>query len=275
MSNEITKQENWHIETSTEQQAGPHIPAIQWETVYGPISNTTIATFLFLVIVVIFSILGKLALVKRDSKLKMFFISFIKFFDTHLQDSFGNKKFARAYYPLVVGVFFIIFFGNLFWLIIDWLGASISPTIFHYVRPMHSDLNTTFVLALITVTFFLWISMKTQWATKFTKWYLFNFHGKNILEKLINVFVWWLHLIWVPVTLASLSLRLFGNIFAWIVLIWVITYLWSTISSNLLEAGRFLAIPFWFFEVFVAFIQAVVFAGLMISYFNQAREKSH
>jgi F0F1-type ATP synthase membrane subunit a len=30
-------------------------------------------------------------------------------------------------------------------------------------------------------------------------------------------------------------------------------------SENLLEVGKLLSVPFWFFEVFVALIQAVVF----------------
>jgi F0F1-type ATP synthase membrane subunit a len=33
-----------------------------------------------------------------------------------------------------------------------------------------------------------------------------------------------------------------------------------------------LSIPFWFFEFFVAFVQSVVFAALIISYINQAKE---
>jgi F-type H+-transporting ATPase subunit a len=136
---------------------------------------------------------------------------------------------------------------------------------------MHSDLNTTLVLAIITVISFLGISFKYVWKVKTVKSYLFNFKWANTTEKFINVFVWWLHLIWIPATVASLSLRLFGNIFAWIVLIWVITYLWAvmTESFHLLETWRLLSVPFWFFEVFVAFIQAAVFGWLMIAYFSQ------
>jgi F0F1-type ATP synthase membrane subunit a len=36
-----------------------------------------------------------------------------------------------------------------------------------------------------------------------------------------------------------------------------------------------LSVPFWFFEVFVALIQAVVFTWLMIAYFKQASEEHH
>ncbi len=44
-------------------------------------------------------------------------------------------------------------------------------------------------------------------------------------------------------------------------------------SSSLFEVGRFLSVPFWFFELFVAIVQAMVFAGLAIAYIGQAREE--
>jgi F-type H+-transporting ATPase subunit a len=142
-----------------------------------------------------------------------------------------------------------------------------------YLRPMHSDLNTTLVLAAITVITFLWVAIKTHWVGHTVKWYVFNFSWKTIAEKFINVFVGWLHFIWVPATLVSLSLRLFGNIFAWIILISVITYLWQMMSENLFQVWRFLSVPFWFFEFFVALVQAIVFGALIISYVNQAKEE--
>jgi F0F1-type ATP synthase membrane subunit a len=41
------------------------------------------------------------------------------------------------------------------------------------------------------------------------------------------------------------------------------------------EFGRIMVIPFWFFEVFVALIQAIVFTFLMIAYFKGAAEHGH
>lgn len=262
-------------EVQTEQHVWPHIPKIQWETVYGPISNTNVATFLFLILVVIFSVFAKKALKKENSKLKVAVLDFISILDKNILDSFHDKKFSRAFFPLVAWFFVIILFGNLFWLLIDWAGASISPNILQYVRPMNSDLNTTLVLWMVTVFTFLAIAIKTSGAWGTVKGYLFNFSGHNLTEKCINVFVGWLHLVSVPSTVASLSLRLFGNIFAWVILIWVITYLWVLMSASFFEVGRLISIPFWFFEVFVAFIQAAVFLMLMISYFNQSRESHH
>ena len=262
------------IETITQTETKhewPHIPKIQWEQVYWPISNTNIATFIFFLIVLIFSITVNRLLKSDKSRLKSAVLHLVWTLDAYITDSFDDKKFARSFFPLIWWIFCIILFWNLFWLVIDWVWSSISPTILEYVRPINSDLDTTLVLAFITVVTFLWISFKYVWVWHTIKWYLFNFTWEKVSEKFINVFVWWLHLFSVPSTIASLSLRLFGNIFAWIVLIWVISYLWVFMSESLFEVWRFLTIPFWFFEIFVAFIQAVVFMGLMISYFKQSK----
>lgn len=265
-----------HGDTHAEEHVGPHIPLIQWEQVWGPISNTSVTTFLFFIIVLVVSLLANRALHSpKKSRLRNFFLTLVKFFDEYLRDSFGDKAFARKHFVLVVGIFSIVFFGNMLGLIIDWIGASVSPTVLTYLRPMHSDLNTTAVLALITVIMILTITVKTQWPVATVKSYLFNFHGHNFVEKCVNVFVGWLHFIWLGATFASLSLRLFGNIFAGVVLLWVITYLGSLATQNLFEVGRVLTIPFWFFEVGVALIQAIVFAGLIIAFFNSAKAEHH
>jgi len=260
------------IHTSQE-HSGPHIPLIQWETVYGPISNTTLTSLLFLIIVTIVGVLAKKTLKsEKKSKLRLSILTFVKFFDDQLREAFGSKEKSRKFYPLVVGMFVLIFFGNMLGLVIDWFGLSIAPNILYYLRPMHSDLNTTLVLAIITVFIMLKVQVGSQGAVWTVKSYVFNNQWSNIMEKGIGVFMGWLHLIGIPVTAASLALRLFGNIFAWVILISVISFLTAFATGGLFEVGRLWVIPFWFFEVFVALIQAIVFSFLMIAYFKQSSE---
>lgn len=252
---------------------GPHIPLIQGETVWGPISNITLTLIVFLMLTVMLALWANRSLKKGTGKVRLFFLSFIQFFDGYIRDTFdGDKKSARKFFPLIVGMFFIIFFGNLLGLVIDWFGMSISPTLLSYLRPMHSDLNTTLVLAVVTIVMYLTIQVRSHGGVSAARSYLFNFRGKNIMEKGINVFVGWLHFIGLYATTASLSLRLFGNIFAGIILVGIITYLGAFASSAVFEVGRLLAIPFWFFEVFVSLIQALVFVGIMMALFKQAAE---
>jgi len=99
-------------------------------------------------------------------------------------------------------------------LIIDWFGSSVTPTLFYVMRPMHSDVNTTLVLSLITLYTLLFVSVRSHGAGNTLKAYFFNYTGKSVPEKIINVAVGWLHFIGLPATVISLSLRLFGNIFA-------------------------------------------------------------
>lgn len=264
--------------TNTEiEHAGPHIPKIQWEQIYGGITNTTLTTFIFLIFIIIFAIKGKIALNKPKSRLKIFLITTIRFFDNFLKDSFHDKAFARKHFMIVVWIFTIILFWNLFGLVIDWLIAAVPIWIEAYLRPINSDVNTTLVLALIAISTFLYIAIKTHSSIKVAKWYFFNYTWHSVWEKLINVFAGWLHLIGIPSSIISLSLRLFGNIFAWIILIWVITFLGIEVTKNihLFELWRMFSLPFWFFELFVAFLQTVVFTGLMITYFNQSKEEHH
>jgi len=257
----------------------PHIPQVSGERIDGLwVSNTNLTTIIFFFLILIMSLFANRALKsKKKSKIRTFFLTFVQFMDTEIRKSFWtsdkDKKIARTYFPLIVWIFLIIFLWNIFWLVIDWLGMSINWNILHYLRPLNSDLNTTVALALLVIVSFLWLWYKTHWIIWYTKSYLFNWKWNNIWDKCINVFVWWLHFIWIGSTMASLSLRLFGNIFAWVILIWVISYLWVLMSSSLFEIGRFMSIPFWFFEIFVALIQALVFAWLAISYLAQAKEK--
>lgn len=256
----------------------PHIPELQWERIeafWNVISNTNLSTIIFFFIILGIAIMANNALKsEKKSKIRTFFLSFVKLADEQIRGSFSNDKtFSRKYFPLIVWLFLIVFLWNLWGLVIDWFASSVSGDLFYYLRPIHSDLNTTVALALLVIVVFLWVWVKTHGAVGYTKWYLFNFKGDSLVEKCIGVFVWWLHLIWLGSTLASLSLRLFWNIFAWIVLIWVISYLWVLMTANLFEFGRFLSIPFWFFELFVAIVQALVFALLALSYIWQARDE--
>ncbi len=124
-TNSEIQEANLHTE---EHAVGPHIPLIQGEQVWGPISNVSLTTFVFLILVSVLAFFGKKALKSnKPSKLKLFLLTFVKFFDDQLRDAFGEKELSRKYFPLVVGMFFIIFFGNLMGLVIDWFGMSVLP----------------------------------------------------------------------------------------------------------------------------------------------------
>lgn len=104
----------------------------------------------------------------------------------------------------------------------------------------------------------------------FTHWghYFFNFSGNTLIEKIINVPVGWIHLISEGSRVLSLSVRLFANIFAGVALIAVMSYLGSILPGG--GIGGIITLPFWFYELLVAFLQAFIFTILSLIYLQEA-----
>jgi F-type H+-transporting ATPase subunit a len=100
--------------------------------------------------------------------------------------------------------------------------------------------------------------------------YLFNYHGDTTAEKIVGVFVGWLHFAWEFIRIGSLSMRLFLNIFVGAILIGVVVYVGEQIPSFHTGAFRILALPFWFFELLVAFLQAYIFMTLSSLYIKES-----
>jgi F-type H+-transporting ATPase subunit a len=122
-------------------------------------------------------------------------------------------------------------------------------------RPGSADLNTTLALALISVIATQAIGVRYLKLSYFKKF--INFSSP------IAFFVGILEVISEFAKILSFAFRLFGNIFAGEVLLVVIAF----IGGNLLF---FAPIPFYGLEVFVGFIQALVFAMLSLVFFNMA-----
>ncbi len=260
------------VETETSHE-WPHIMGLKADYVPGlPITTTNLTSLVFLLIVALVGFYAKWAIATVGWKFRTWIMSFVDLSYQFMIDSFdGDREYARAYYPLIMWVFVLIFFWNLFGLVIDWLGF-ITPGIHYIARPMFSDLASTVPLALLTVGYSLYIAGKLHGTGSVLKGYVFNASGAGVAEKGVNVFVGWLHIIGIPSSVASLALRLFGNIFAWVVLIAVLAFLWDLATASVGWIGILMTIPFWFFELFVAFVQALVFAMLMIATFKQAHE---
>jgi len=264
-------------------EVGPHIPSMQWEFLHGTsfdflwihfgISNTVLSTWIFMVLLFIVLVLFRLNLKSKKWFFKTTWMIIVGGLYDMTADFVGNKKFAKKILFLVWGMFIFILLSNIFSLFLDWI---ITFTGWHeYLRPINSDLNTTFGLSLTIIVLSHFVAVFHRWIPKYLKWYFFNYSGHGVFEKSVNVFVGWLHLIWEIVKILSLSLRLFWNIFAGVVLIWMIAFLTGQINVLGLHVWEIFLLPFWIFELFVALIQAVVFFVLSSIYFKQAIEDHH
>ncbi|MCX7996780.1 MAG: F0F1 ATP synthase subunit A [Patescibacteria group bacterium] len=118
------------------------------------------------------------------------------------------------------------------------------------LRGATADLNTTIALALISVVLTQIFGFRFIGAAEHLKKYASPI---GILEGFSEIS-----------RLLSFSFRLFGNIFAGEVMIGVIAFL-----------AFFLTPPFFLLEVFVGFIQAVVFSMLTAVFINMAIQKHH
>jgi len=121
-------------------------------------------------------------------------------------------------------------------------------------RPGSADLNTTLALAIVSVLatqVFGLMALKFSYLKRF-----FNFSSP------IDFFVGILEIISEFAKIISFAFRLFGNIFAGEVLLVVITFLIPIVVP----------MPFYGLELFVGFIQALVFALLSLVFFNMATQ---
>jgi len=167
--------------------------------------------------------------------------------------------------PLAMTLFMYILVAN--WLEILPLG------LFPVLHGANADLNQTLAMALVVIGVVQWYSVRVLgwkgYLRRFTKpfelpiWARAIYTPLNILEELVK-----------PVTL---SLRLFGNIFAGAVMIgliasagWHLEFLGpvphSTISTIVLALWKA------FDVIFIGFIQAFIFMLLTVIYFGAARE---
>ena len=126
-----------------------------------------------------------------------------------------------------------------------------DTTLVPWLRPPSTDLNFTFALGLLSFVFFQYWGFRTLGIGYLSKF--FNLKG-------IMSFVGIIEFISELIKPIALALRLFGNIFAGEVLIAVLTFM----------VPLMLPIPIYGFEVFVGFIQALVFALLTMAFLSIA-----
>ncbi len=178
-----------------------------------------------------------------------------------------GSKVAKATFPLLIGLFIYILIQN-------WSGLFPgvgTVKIFDHdaqqwrdlVRPSNADMNGT--LALSLVSFVAWIYFITRYAgPKVVMYDIFgNKADKNEIPVVIYYFLFLIffavgiiELVSIAFRPVSLSFRLFGNVFG---------------GENLLHAmsGMMkwgLPIPFYFLEILIGFVQALVFTLLVSVY---------
>lgn len=170
---------------------------------------------------------------------------------------------TKKFFPLVATLFIFILFNNWFGLL-PGVGSIGLHEIEHgqekfipLFRAATADLNTTIALAIIAVASLQYYGVRALGA--------FGYIGKFISFKdPISFFVGLLETVSEFSKIISFAFRLFGNIFAGEVLLTVIAFLIPVLAP----------IPFLGLEIFVGFIQALVFAILTAVFLSVATAKA-
>lgn len=125
-------------------------------------------------------------------------------------------------------------------------------------RAPSADLNMTFALALATMAMVQVWGVRFLGGSYFRKFFTLN--GPTPFMKGINGFVGILELISEISRILSFGFRLFGNIFAGEIVLATMAFLFAFL----------LPVPFYALEVFVGFVQALVFMMLTLVFFQMA-----
>lgn len=262
-----------HSDAHAEEHHGEHEHTLYAETVFNigdfKVTNSLITSWVavFLIIILAFVIRVK------NSRVPSVFQSFM---ETIIDGALGmmdlvtnDRQKSQKVFPLVFSIFVFVLINN-------WLGlfpglGSITYDGTAIFRGGTADLNTTLALGLFAV-----VSANIFGIIVVGGWNYFNkfinikalieIPGKIkndptiILVNPITFFVGLIEIVSEVAKVASLSFRLFGNIFAGEVLI-------ASISAMVAYA---VPLPFMFLEVIVGIIQALIFSILTLVYYTIA-----
>lgn len=242
-------------------------------TVTNSLINSWLAVF---ILVIIFIIIGKK--VKKIPRGLQNIFEFILEEALKLADSItGNRKRSEKFLPISLALFLFILVNNWLGLLpgigtIGFIEAEGAHKVFiPLLRGGTADLNTTLALALFAV-----VASHIMGAITVGLWDHFNkfiniksfmaIPGKIkkdvtiVLVNPIKAFVGIVEIIGEVAKVASLSFRLFGNIFAGEVLL----------ASMMALFAFILPLPFMFLEIIVGLIQALIFAMLTLVFMTIA-----
>jgi len=246
------------------------------------VTNSLLVSWTVVVLVIIGSILLRMLLKKIPGKIQgaveMVFEWFLETFDSIT----GSRQKSLQFFPLIFAFFIFILLNNWFGLLpgVGTIGQVVNEygelVFVPYLRGGTADLNTTLALALIAI-----VASHLFGIFKIGFWHHFNkFININafleipkkilkeptiILVNPIKAFVGIVEVVGEIAKVASLSFRLFGNIFAGEVLL----------ASMAAMVAWLVPIPFMFLELIVGVIQALIFAMLTLAFLTINTSEEH
>jgi F-type H+-transporting ATPase subunit a len=204
-------------------------------------------------------------------KLQCFIEMIVEFVDGMVKETFHGK--SRLIAPLAVTIFCLVFLENF----MDMLPVDALPAAAHVFGIEHlrvvatADINTTIGMALGVFLLIQYVGIKHKGVGLFlAEWFTAPFHAHgNLLLRVIEE----------AVRPLSLSLRLFGNMYAGELIFMLIACFTlgaalNHVSTYVLGGAQFLAGFVWTaFHVLIIILQAFIFMTLTIVYLSMAAER--
>ncbi len=243
-----------------------------------PITNAYVNSSIVTVLFVVFALTLNQQLKKVPGKLQNGFEVVLEFLLSYFDRVTGNREKSKKFLPIVGTLFLFILCSNWFGLVPGngtlgvWESVHGEVELVPVMRSAGSDLNLTVAMALLSVIASHVLGMMTLGF--FVHWNKFIQLGTiwkavkslkpvAILVAFVEFIVGFIELFSEAAKVVSLSLRLFGNIFAGEVLI--------TVISSLISVA--VPLPFMFLELIVGIIQATVFSMLTLVYLSMMTTK--
>ena len=239
-----------------------------------PITNALLTSWVVVIIIIILSFILRSKLREIPSKIQNLFEIIVEGALSLCDQVTNNRTLSMKIFPIAISVFFFILINNWFGILplggFGFIEKGETSTIFvPFLRGGTADINTTIALAIMAVlgaNIFGVFSIGI-WKT-FNKYVNLNVIGQIgkkirkdptiIIVAPITFFVGLIEIIGEFAKIASLSFRLFGNVFAGEVLL----------VSMAALVGYIVPIPFLFLEILVGLIQALIFSILLVVYFT-------
>ncbi len=266
------------------------IPPLAAETMFQigsfPVTNAYINSILTVILFGVFAVFLNFGIKKYYTNnlspkgIVNFMEGALEFILSYCDKVTQDRKKSLKFLPIVGGLFLFILISN-------WLGlvpgtGSIGIWQTHLgkielvplFRPANTDLNMTMAMAFAAITASHFIGILAigffKYVNKFLKFgdlfkAIISLKPMRILTVVIEFFVGLIEIFSEIAKMTSLSLRLYGNIFAGEVLL--------TVLASLIAFG--IPLPFIALEIIVGLVQATVFAMLTLVYLNIAASEPH
>ncbi|MDD4874500.1 MAG: F0F1 ATP synthase subunit A [Dehalococcoidales bacterium] len=260
----------------------PELPASVIFHLFGfPITNTIITswiTILFLLMVFYFGTRNMKLIPSRYQTIVESVIGYLLGFC----EDIAGVKYGRKFFAIVATIFLFVI-TNAWISLIPGIGTITIHTIEGHAelfRGVNTDINFPLALALISFVFVEYWGIKTLGLGYFKKFInirrfvasiklLFRGQFKSAISGLfygaMDIFIGLLEALSEIMRIISFTFRLFGNMTGGEILLLMMLFL----------APFLLALPFYGLELFVGFIQALIFSGLTLVFANIAITPAH